>query len=251
MKLSEEGLRLICSFEGYHERLPDGRCKAYQRVYNGKKDVPTIGYGCTEGVRMGMVWTEAEAQAALRKEIARFESAITRMVTVDLNQNEYDALVSLAYNVGEGALQKSTLLRKLNRGDRAGAAKEFHKWVNVNKRPVAGLVSRRIRESALFLKPVEAPDEPFMPQAVEQPAPVASATAVKAAGLMGLGGVTLPNLPSPPDMSAVTGWHGFGESVAGLTGWATQKPWVLGLVALWIGGMIFLPKIAERFGWQR
>ena len=91
--------------------------------------------------------------------MAKFEAAVTTLVTVDLNQNEFDALCLFTYNVGR-ALQNSTLLKKLNKGDRAGAAEQFAAWTHVGKHAEPGLVSRRASERALFLKPVEAPAEP-------------------------------------------------------------------------------------------
>lgn len=254
MKLSDEGLRLIKSFEGYLREQPDGSCTAYLCPAG----VATLGWGCTTGIKLGMRWTREQAEAGLSKELARFENAVTRLVTVPINQNEFDALVSFAFNCGEAALKGSTILRRLNKGDRAGAAKAFHLWnkatVKGKKVVLAGLVSRRAREASLFLKPIEAPDGPFMPHEVvpaETPVAEGTKTVAKAASLVGLGGVTLPNLPAPPDMTALTGWRGFGDSVAGLGGWAFQKPWLIGVIAVWVAGMIFLPKIAERFGWQR
>lgn len=167
MQLSTAGLDLIKQFEGYHTRLPDGGCTAYYCPAG----VVTIGYGCTEGIRMGMVWTHAQAEAALRVEIAKFEAAVTRLVTVTINQNEFDALTSFAYNCGETALAKSTILRKLNGGDRSGAAAAFGMWTKGGGRVLPGLVTRRARESALFRTAAEAADEPSMPQAVEEVKP--------------------------------------------------------------------------------
>lgn len=124
MQISDEGLRLIRSFEGYHTRLKDGSCAAYLCPAH----VPTIGFGCTEGVRLGMVWTAEEAEAALRREIAKFEAAVNRLVTVSINQNEFDAMVSLAYNIGAAAFERSSVLKRLNKGDRSGAGQVFEMW---------------------------------------------------------------------------------------------------------------------------
>lgn len=168
MNLSDDGRRRIQGYEGYHDALPDGSCRAYQRTYNGKKDKWTIGLGCTNGVYEGLVWTRAQADEAFLKELATFEAAVNRLVTVDLNQNQYDALVSFAYNCGVGALQKSTLLKKLNAGDYKAAAAQFQYWNNVNGKPVKGLTQRRASEASLFQKPVEAETLPAMPQTVEK-----------------------------------------------------------------------------------
>jgi lysozyme len=191
MMLSDDGLRFIAGFEGYHESLPDGRCRAYRCVVGrDKKGRPihdgkwTIGFGCTEGVTEGLIWTREEAEQAFREELTRFEAAVNRLVKVPISANAYDALVSFAYNCGEGALSKSNLLKKLNKGDHAGAAREFGNWVNSNGvKNVPGLVRRRAEEKAMFLRP-DAPVKskgkaapvapvPSMPQSVEAPAPVA------------------------------------------------------------------------------
>ncbi len=165
MNLSEDGFRLIRGFEGYHRKLPDGGCIAY-RCPAG---VWTLGYGCTKGIREGMIWSHEQAEAALRDEIAGHEAGVSRMVTVPVNQNQYDALVSFAYNCGDGALQKSTLLRLLNRGDYEGAARSFAAWNKGGGRVLPGLVTRRAREASLFLKPAGPAPEPTMPQTVDPP----------------------------------------------------------------------------------
>lgn len=247
MKLSDEGVRLIKSFEGYLTKQADGSCTAYLCPAR----VPTIGWGCTEGVKLGMRWTMEEAEAGLRRELAKFETVVNKHVTVDLNQNEFDALVSFAYNVGEGGRKKvgfsnSTLLKKLNRGDRNGAANEFHKWKRGGGRVLRGLVSRRAREAALFLKPVEQPTEPYMPQEVTPPP---SKAVPVAAGATVAGGAIA--VPAAPDMSIVTGWQGAGETLSTATSWAFSQPVMLAVIVCWIAGMVFLPKLAGRFGWQQ
>jgi lysozyme len=79
---------------------------------------------------------------------------VSAAVTVPLNDNEFGALTSFTFNLGIGNLKSSTLLKKLNAGDRAGAADEFGKWVNAGGKPLPGLVKRRAAERALFLTPV-------------------------------------------------------------------------------------------------
>lgn len=237
MKLSEEGLRLIKSFEGYHTRLKDGSCAAYLCPAG----VATIGYGCTVGVKLGMVWTEQQAEDALAKEVSRFEDAVNRLVTVPINQNEFDALVSFAYNCGEGALAKSSILRRLNKGDRKGAAQAFHLWNKGGGRILAGLVSRRAREAALFLKPVEKPEEPFMPQAVvasSEPAKPAT-VATGAAGAAVVATQVIPGLPVPSvppeitdSLNNVSAWKGIGEQLWTLKDWAHSQPMLAGAVSL-------------------
>jgi lysozyme len=182
VKLSDAGVDLIKGFEGYHRSLPDGRCIAYKCPAG----VWTLGWGATVGIKPGMIWTRDEAEAALRRELATFEAGVVRLVTVPLNQNEYDALVSFAYNCGLGALQKSTILRKLNANDRIGAADAFGMWTKGGGRVLPGLVRRRKAEAALFLQPVatapavdDEPAQPDMPQSVE---PVTVAAPLKRSG---------------------------------------------------------------------
>ena len=82
--------------------------------------------------------------------MAIFEKAVTRNVTVQLNQDQFDALVSFTFNLGEGNLKQSTLLQKVNAGDFAGAAKEFPRWNKAGGQVLPGLVRRRASEALLF-----------------------------------------------------------------------------------------------------
>lgn len=114
-------------------------------------DVPTIGHGSTRHpdgnpVRMGDTITRKEALVWARADIARFESTLKRCVSVPLTQGEYDAYVSLAYNIGAGAFCKSTLVRKLNAGDYPGACAQIRRWDKLGGRQVRGLTARRERE---------------------------------------------------------------------------------------------------------
>lgn len=239
MRISDEGLRLIKSFEGYHTRQQDGSCVAYLCPAG----VATIGWGCTEGVTLGMRWTEAEATEGLRREIAKHEAAVNRLVTVDINQNERDALISFSYNCGIGALSTSTILRRLNRGDRAGAAAAFALWNKGGGRVLKGLVARRSREAALFLKPVAAPDAPFMPQKVGKQVEPPSRTAVGVGA--GGAGLALPQIPAAPDVSIVSGWQTAMETVGGFGKYLVANP-VLAVAAAAIVVVVFLiPKLRE------
>jgi lysozyme len=139
MRTSQAGIDLIKRFEGL--RLHAYICAA---------GVLTIGYGHTKSVRRGQQITEQQAEDLLREDLRHFEEAVERLVTVHLEQHEFDALVSFTFNVGEGALAKSTLLRKLNAGDKQDAAHEFGKWVKAGKVTLSGLVRRRKAEQALF-----------------------------------------------------------------------------------------------------
>lgn len=214
MNISDEGLRLIKSFEGFHTAQPDGSCVAY--LCPAK--VPTIGYGCTEGVTLGMRWTAEEVEAGLRREIAKHEAHVNRLVTVEISQNEFDAMVSLCYNIGAGALGNSTVLKRLNKGDRSGAAQAFAMWNKAGGKVLPGLVSRRSREAALFLKPATAPDGPWMPQRVEPtPEPLSRkiVATVTSAGGAGAAYVSTSGIPPVPPkltetVSNVGAWKGLG-----------------------------------------
>ena len=146
MKISEKGLSMIERFEG-----------CLLKASNKLDGVWTIGYGQTgsyygKRVRRGMTTTKALAHAWLRDHsIKTYEDAVTRAVKVPLNQNQFDALVSFAYNIGVGAMAGSTALRKLNAGDYAGAADALTMWTKCNGKVLAGLVRRRKEERALFL----------------------------------------------------------------------------------------------------
>lgn len=167
MKISNTGLEMIKDFEGYHAKLPNGDCRAY-RCPAG---VWTIGYGCTEGVKPGMIWTEKQAEEALLKEIAKHEHGVNILLTVPVNQNMFDALVSFSYNCGTYALSKSTIMKRLNERDYTNAAKAFSMWVKGGGRVLPGLVKRRAKEAALFLTPnkeVAQFPKPNMPQKVEE-----------------------------------------------------------------------------------
>ena len=149
MKISEKGLSMIERFEG-----------CLLKASNKLDGVWTIGYGQTgryygKRVRRGMTTTKAEAHTWLRDHsIKTYEDAVTQAVKVPLNQNQFDALVSFAYNVGIGAMAGSTAVRRLNQGDYTGAADALTMWTRCNGKVLPGLVRRRKEERALFLTPV-------------------------------------------------------------------------------------------------
>jgi lysozyme len=111
----------------------------------------TIGYGTTIKPGEYTSITKEQGEALLRKSISGFERSVKNLVKVPLNQNQYDALVSFTYNVGAGALKRSTLLKKLNSGDYSGAADELLKFTKANGKVLEGLVRRREKERNLFL----------------------------------------------------------------------------------------------------
>jgi GH24 family phage-related lysozyme (muramidase) len=139
MKISSKGLKLIKEFEGL-------RLDAYYCSSN----VLTIGYGSTgPHVKQGMRITEKEAEDLLCKDLSRFEEGVTKLITIPLNQEQFDALVSFAFNCGNGALEESTLRRRLNAGENPNtvAKEELKRWTNGG---LAGLVRRRAAETELF-----------------------------------------------------------------------------------------------------
>ena len=145
MVVSLFGVDLICGFEG--KRLV---------AYDDGVGVWTIGFGTTvypNGIKVkkGDTCTEAQAKAYMAYDLKKFESAVNNAVKVPLNQNQFDALVSLAYNIGTDAFSKSTLVKKLNANNIRGAADQFDVWVNAGGKRMQGLVNRRAREKALFI----------------------------------------------------------------------------------------------------
>lgn len=135
----------------------------------------TIGVGHTSRagppkVTKGMKITRAQADEILSRDLAAFEAAVSKAVKVPLNQNEFDALVSLAFNIGAGAFAKSTLVKKLNAGDRAGAANAFLSWNKAAGKVMKGLTKRREDERRLFLSRADAPKAPAEPVEPSKPA---------------------------------------------------------------------------------
>jgi len=141
MKTSSTGIELIKNFEGL-------RLKSYQDSVG----VWTIGYGHTgKHVHEGMYVTEEEAEKLLAHDLERFEKCVERMVSVSLNQGQFDSLVSFAYNLGCQSLKKSTLLRRINDNRFVEAAGEFHRWNHAGGAVMPGLTRRRQNEKRLFL----------------------------------------------------------------------------------------------------
>lgn len=146
MKTSQAGIDLIHSFESL-------RLKAYPDPGSKDGKPVTIGWGSTgPDIKLGMTWTKEQADARFAKDLARFEIGVSRAVSVDLKQNQFDALVSFAYNVGMANFLSSTLLKMLNEGYYSNAALQFLRWTKNDGVEMAGLVRRRKAEKALFLK---------------------------------------------------------------------------------------------------
>jgi lysozyme len=109
-------------------------------------DVPTFGFGTTEGVKLGDTITPPKAVERAHKDIQKFEGAVKQCVRVPLTQGEYDAFLSLAYNIGTSAFCNSTLVRVLNAGDYVEACKQILRWDRAQGRQVRGLTLRRQAE---------------------------------------------------------------------------------------------------------
>jgi lysozyme len=148
MKISENGIKLIKYFEGF--------C---QKPYKCPAGIPTIGYGATfylDGTKVKMTdkaITEVDATLLLAKMVKQFEDQVNSFLTAKLNQNQYDALISLSYNIGWNALRKSTLIKLINSNPNAeGIEIAWMKWVHGGGRKLPGLVTRRRAEIALYFK---------------------------------------------------------------------------------------------------
>ena len=144
-KINTAGIKILKEFEGL--RLKSYQCPA---------GVWTIGYGCTHQVLPGMIITEAEAEDFLRKELAKFEETVERMLShIRLNDNQFSALVSLTFNCGPKPIERGNTIRdRLEVGDYQGAANGFLLWKKGGGRVLPGLVKRREMERKLFLSEV-------------------------------------------------------------------------------------------------
>ena len=145
--INEHGIEMVKSFEGIS--LKPYLCPA---------NVWTVGYGATVSRPTGgpidpdmEAISEDEAEALLIRDLESSERWVRCLIKTALTENQYSALVSFTFNVGAGALQRSTLRMKLNRGEYQNAADEFPKWRMAGGRVLAGLVRRRAAERALFL----------------------------------------------------------------------------------------------------
>ena len=139
METSQNGIELIKEFEGR-------RLVAYQDSVG----VWTIGYGHTKDVWEERLIIKSTADRLLAEDLAEFEKYVESYVTVELNQNQFDALVAWTFNLGPGNLKSSTLLRKLNYGDYESVPDEMKRWNKAGGEVLEGLVRRRAAEAALF-----------------------------------------------------------------------------------------------------
>ena len=139
MKTSKEGVSLLKKFEG---------CKL--EAYLDAVDVPTIAYGRTKEVQMGDTCTQQQAEDWLEEELVEYEGYVEKAVTVPLEQNQFDALVSWTYNLGPSNLNKSTALKLLNMSEYDGVPAQLKRWNKAGGKVLDGLVRRREAEALLF-----------------------------------------------------------------------------------------------------
>jgi len=140
LRLSVAGQTLIQTFEAL-------RLQAYQDI----RGVWTIGWGHTgPEVVQGLTWTQAQATTAFQEDILWAAKAVQDLVTVILNQNQFDGLVSFVFNIGVEAFEHSTLLVLLNDGNFEGAALQFGRWIHAGSIISSGLINRRKSEANLF-----------------------------------------------------------------------------------------------------
>lgn len=156
-RINAEGLRLIKQWESFIPFAYDDfdNPKRRRKIQPGDRvnGTLTIGYGSTGvHVKPGMTISEADASELLLDDLERFERCVERKVVVPLNDNQFAALVSFCFNVGEGNFGSSTLLKKLNQGDYESVPSELMKWVNSKKKRMQGLVNRRAAEAGLWAK---------------------------------------------------------------------------------------------------
>lgn len=142
MIITNEGINLIKKFEGL--KLEAYLCPA---------GVWTIGYGHTKGVKKGDKITQLEADNLLKEDLSSFEKGVTSLIKSNINQNQFDALVSFAFNLGLVNLKNSTLLKKVNSNpDDRTIVDEFIKWIYAGGKPLEGLKRRRQAEAYLYFK---------------------------------------------------------------------------------------------------
>lgn len=179
-QVSAETLDLLKRWEGL-------RLTSYQDTGG----IWTIGYGHTATARPSQTITEEDAEALLRGDLALAERTVSNLVTVDLSDGQFGALVSFVYNVGAGAFRKSTLLKKLNAGDYDAVPGELAKWNKVRGKVVRGLVNRRAAEVGLWARDAHVAGnlvEAEIPRASISPAAVGGVGAAAGAGILATAG---------------------------------------------------------------
>lgn len=149
LKAGSQAFELIRRFEGCASLRPDGMIEAYPDPATGGEPW-TIGWGATgDDIGPGTVWTQAQCDARLRKDVARHAAEVARALgNAPTSQAQFDALVSFHYNTG--AIARATLTRRHCEGDNSGVAEEFARWNRAGGRVLKGLVRRRQAEAHIY-----------------------------------------------------------------------------------------------------
>ena len=235
MKTSPKGIRLICEFEGF-------RAKAYLDPVG----IPTLGYGFIKGVKMGDTITRIEAHLRMERELIEYERGVMAACNLTPNQNQFDALVCFAFNVGVKGMTGSSVIKAYNRGDTQSAARAFGLWTKAGGKVFAGLTRRRAAESALFLEPVaDDMSDPVegpvlaMPQAVDPETPMTAST-INRAGVIAGGTATVATV------SEVVNSVGYiKRGVADLQDWLVPLLLIMTIAAV---GYIVWERYSQRKG---
>jgi lysozyme len=177
-RIADEALALIKRWEGL--KLHSYKCEA---------GVWTVGYGHTSTAQPDMVINEAQANLLLKKDLAQFEAAVERLVKVPLSDGQFGALVSWCFNVGESAASRSSLIRKLNKGDYDSVPGELARWNKVGNRILPGLSNRRAAEAGLWARGSHVASAGLTADTKEGLADAASSSTGKAALGVGAAGV--------------------------------------------------------------
>lgn len=193
--------------------------------YPDSAGVPTIGYGHTKGVTVGMICTQAQADAWFLEDTAWACDCVDSSVKVSLNDNQFAALVSFCFNVGTDAFKTSTLLRQLNTGDYASVPSEMAKWVyvtaNGKKTKSTGLENRRNAEGGLWVKGSYVPSARVSPDPPVSPwktLHVKMKTAGSAIAATGMTGASLSDAGHKLTDLSTQGWHVLGYAGIALVG---------------------------------
>lgn len=210
MQMTEDGLALIREFEGFRGR-----------AYRDAVGIWTIGFGHTAmagapEVSQGMEISQAEAEKILAHDVDGFARGVARLVSAPLNNNEFSALVSFAYNVGLGNFAASSVLKAVNAGEPEAVPRRLQLWVKAGGRVLPGLVKRRAAEAALFLKSPEA--EAKAPVEVPSGKPAHKSTTIWAA-------LALTLLAGLDRLALVTGYGVLG--LVALAGICAAAFWII------------------------
>ena len=227
------------------KRLEGFRGTAYVPVPG---DRVTIGYGFTDGVKIGDRMTREEADARLVEELRPYEMAVWQGCTREPNQNEFDAMTLLCFNIGPAGFKRSTVLKAHNRSDCQAAARAFGLWNKSGGKVYAGLTKRRAEESALYLTPMpdDMSDPPegaieAMPQSVDAESPM-HASPINRAGVVAGGTAAVATVAETARTVAEVKY-----SVSSLGDW--MLPILLVLVVVLCGFVVWQRVNQRKEGW--